>query len=123
MKKKDLSLSIDSDYNQEKEIINQLEIELGSKIYCPEIDFFSNPVILLKPIFFEVNSDCGKHKNKMDIINFVKYSGISKEGKETYDLCKTCYTKIINKKRFYINAYVVIIFEKFVKFHIYKIII
>ena len=93
------SLSIDSDYNQEKEILNQLEIELGSKIFCPEVDCFSNSVILLNPIFFEVNSDCGEHKNKMDIINFVKYSGISKEGKETCDICKTCYTKIINNKK------------------------
>ena len=97
------SLSFDlNDEQERKSMINMIDLEditqLGTKIRCPTKDCFSNSIIILNPVLFEVNSDCGKHQNKMDIIEFVKNSGISKEGKETCKICNISCQKIIENK-------------------------
>ena len=70
------------------------EIELSSKIICPNEDCFSNCIINIDPIFFDVNYDCGKHKDKMDIIEYVINSGNNKEDKEICDKCEETYEQL-----------------------------
>ena len=80
------------------------EIKLGSKIRCPKPNCFENCIISIDPNSLEVNYECRDHKNKtkMDIIDFVKKSGITKEGKEKCSNCKKIYKDIKqNKKKLY----------------------
>ena len=70
------------------------EIELSSKIICPNEDCFSNCIINIDPIFFDVNYDCGKHKDKMDIIEYVINSGNNKEDKEKCHRCEETYEQL-----------------------------
>ena len=70
------------------------DLEMGSKVLCPEQDCFSNAIIQICPIFFEVRYDCGKHKNKIDILEYVKNSGISKEDKQTCSKCQLTYDNL-----------------------------
>ena len=99
----DLPFEIQKDkelYNiEEKKYLNLSnikleEIELGSKILCPEQNCFSNAIINIDPIFFDVNYDCGKHRNKMDIIEYVMNSGKSKEDKEKCFKCEETYNNL-----------------------------
>lgn len=96
--------------NEEERILldvpddNKEEIELGSKIQCPRTNCFNNCIILIDPIELKVTYDCGEHKNKMDIIDFVKKSGISKEDKEKCSICKQTYDSLkkdINNNKLY----------------------
>ena len=94
-----LTLSDDLNEEERKSIIQNENIaQLGTRIYCPNRNCFLSSVILLNPIFFEVNSDCGKHINKMDIIDFIISSGKYKEEKETCERCKMTYQNIILNK-------------------------
>jgi hypothetical protein len=80
------------------------EIELGSKIRCPRANCFNNCIILIDPVELNVAYDCGEHKNKMDIIDFIKKSGISKEDKEKCSICKQTYDSLkkdINNNKLY----------------------
>ena len=78
------------------------EIKLGSKIRCPKPDCFNNCIILINPNSFEVNYDCGEHTDKMDIIKFVKMSGILKEGMEKCHNCQKKYKDLKkNNKKLY----------------------
>ena len=73
----------------------QLEnLEMGSKVLCPEEDCFSNAIIQICPIFFEVRYDCGKHRNKIDILQYVNNSGKSKEDKQICSKCQKTYDKL-----------------------------
>ena len=65
---------------------NLKEIELFSKIKCPEKNCFSNCIISLDPIFFDVNYDCGQHKNKIDLIEYA----INEKGKKDKEICHNC---------------------------------
>ena len=98
-----LTLSHDLKEIQSKSFFSLENIlKLGTKIRCPNKDCFSKSIIYLNPFFFEINSDCGKHKNKMNIIEYVKNSGISKENKEICFNCKKNYQySINNNKNFY----------------------
>ena len=78
--------------------INLDEVELGSKILCPEKDCYSNAIILIDPIFFKVNSDCGKHNKKLDIIEYVYLSGKAKENKEKCSICEKTYEELLKGK-------------------------
>ena len=70
------------------------KIGIGSKILCPIKNCLENCIINIDPNFFEVSFKCmgEKHKKeeekKMDIINFVKKSILSKDGKEECFYCK-----------------------------------
>ena len=78
--------------------IKEEKAELGSKIRCPRANCFNNCIILIDPNNLQVNFDCGEHKNKMNIIDFVKKSGIIKEDKEKCSKCKETYEKIKTDK-------------------------
>ena len=75
------------------------EIELGSTIFCPEQNCFSNPIISIDPIFFDVSCDCGDHKNKMDIIEFAIKAGKSKENNDKCFKCEQTYDNLKNEKK------------------------
>jgi len=78
------------------------KIKLGSKIRCPKTNCFENCIINIDPNTLEVNYDCKENKDKMDIIDFVKESGIIKEGKENCSNCNKIYKDIKqNKKKLY----------------------
>ena len=68
--------------------INDAKLKIGSRILCPDEKCFLNSIVFINPNTFEVNSDCGKHKNQMDIINYIKNSGLLKEEKEKCNECK-----------------------------------
>ena len=74
------------------------EVELGSKIRCPEPDCFLNSIILIDPISFKVNCDCGKHKRKLDIIEYVLKAGKVKDNKEKCFKCEKTYEDLKKKK-------------------------
>ena len=76
---------------------NKKDIKMGSKILCPSKKCYSNAIINVNPYFFEINSNCGEHKNKMDIIEFVNNSG-GKEDKETCNFCNKTYKSLIENK-------------------------
>ena len=104
-------LNIEEDFDEEKRTDLDIiipkeptleEIKLGSKIRCPKSDCFNNCIILINPYSFEVNYDCGAHTDKMDIIKFVKMSGISKEGMEQCCGCEKKYKDLKkNNKKLY----------------------
>ena len=74
--------------------INLEDIKIGKKIYCPVQNCFNNCIIIIDPNFFQVNYDCGNHNNKMDIIQYIKNSGITKNEKEKCFKCNLEYEKI-----------------------------
>ena len=80
--------SLDSSLISQVNNIKLDDPQLGSKILCPEKNCFLNAIIMINPFFFEIYSDCGLHKKKMDIFNFVQNSGISKQDKEICDYCE-----------------------------------
>ena len=92
-------LTLSHDLKEDLKKKSQNILKLGSKILCPNKDCFSKSIIYLNPFFYDVNSDCGKHKNKMNIIDYVKNSGISKENKEFCDNCKKTYQFLINNNQ------------------------
>lgn len=78
------------------------DVKLGSKIICPEEDCILEPIIFLESNYFEINYDCGKHRNKMDIIKFVESSS-QKEELIKCSLCSKQYKTIKEKREnFYI---------------------
>ena len=88
---------------EERETINLSkikldEIELGSKILCPEENCFSNSIVSIDPISFEVNYDCGKHKNKRNLIEYTLFAGKSKEINVKCFKCEKNYEKIKKEK-------------------------
>ena len=93
---------IDLPFMNDPNANNDNEIKLGSRILCPDKRCFLNSIILINPITFEVNSNCGKHENKMDIINYIEDSGLSKEEKEICNECKKNY-KLLKENK--INLY------------------
>ena len=93
---------IDLPFMNDPNANNDNEIKLGSRILCPDKRCFLNSIILINPITFEVNSNCGKHENKMDIINYIEDSGLSKEEKE---ICNECQKKYKLLKENKINLY------------------
>ena len=80
--------SLDTFYIKE---IKLEDIKVGTKIRCPFPNCFENCIVMIDPNFFEISFDCGKHNNKIDIIKFIKDSGISKEDKEQCFKCKLTY--------------------------------
>ena len=104
------SLSLKSIYDEEKKksidisSFKEDEAKLGKKILCPKAGCFENCIIIVEPHSLEVNYECRYHNNKskMDIIDFVKKSGISKEGKEKCSKCHKFYEDLVkNKKKLY----------------------
>ena len=95
--RKFLDSSIASEIN-----INLGNLEMGSKILCPQENCFLNAIISINPFSYEIYSDCGKHKNKMDISNYVYNSGKSKEENEICSNCKKTYKYLLINK---INLY------------------
>ena len=94
------SLSDELEENKDNQQ-NEKSIKMGSKIICPSKNCYSNAIININPYFFEINSNCGQHKNKMDIIEFVNNSG-GKEDKETCNFCNKAYKRLIaNKNNLY----------------------
>ena len=91
--------------NIENNIENNIDInkfKLGKKIICPENNCFSNAIISINPISFEVRTNCGKHKKNMDILTFVEKSGQSKEEKESCSICNDSHKDILqNNKKLY----------------------
>ena len=83
--------SIDTFYTKD---IKLEDIQVGTKIRCPFPNCFENCIVMIDPNFFEISFDCGKHSNKIDIIKYIKDSGISKEDKEQCFKCKLTYKKI-----------------------------
>ena len=83
--------SIDTFYIKE---ISLEDIKIGTKIRCPFPNCFENCIVMIDPNFFEISFDCGKHNNKVDIIKYIKDSGISKDDKEQCFKCKLTYKKI-----------------------------
>ena len=49
---------------------------------------------MIDPYCFKVNYDCGKHHKNIDIIKYIKNSGISKDDKEKCFKCQLTYEKI-----------------------------
>lgn len=88
----------DSNYN----LKNLEDIKLGSKIICPEDDCFLEPIIFLESNYFEINYDCGKHQNKMDIMKFVKNSSQKEELIECSSCNKKYKTIIEENEKFFI---------------------
>ena len=84
------------DLSFEKE--NEEKIEVGTKILCPKTNCFENCIIMVEPHFFEVYYNCmgtvHKETGKLDIIDFIKKSGKSKEKKEKCSICKKTYEVI-----------------------------
>ena len=68
--------------------INLENLNMGSKILCPQEKCFLNSIISINPFSFEINTACGEHQNKMDILNYVNNSGKYKEENEKCDYCK-----------------------------------
>ena len=103
-KEKGKIIDIDIPFSKEKKEneIKLEDIKLGSKILCPNPDCFENCIINIDPNTFEVNYECKNHKDKMDIVDFVKNSGISKEVKEKCSECMKSYKEMKeNKKKLY----------------------
>ena len=76
--------------------INLGNLEMGSKILCPEDDCFLNSIISINPYSFEIYSECrDEHKNKMDIFNYINKSGKSKEENQICDYCNKTFKNIL----------------------------
>ena len=70
------------------------DIKVGTKIRCPIENCFENCIVMIEPNFFQVSFDCGEHHDKLDIIKYIKKSGISKDDKEKCFECQLTYEKI-----------------------------
>ena len=76
--------------------INLGNLEMGSKILCPEDDCFLNSIISINPYSLEIYSECrDEHKNKMDIFNYINKSGKSKEENQICDYCNKTFKNIL----------------------------
>ena len=111
---KEIEIENEKDDEEELKDINLEDIKMSKKIICPEDNCFLNTIIILNPITFEIKSDCGKHKNKLKIIQFVEKSGI-KDEKIFCSICKNTYKDIFDNKKYYTNVIVEEIFVKIVK--------
>ena len=87
------SFNDDDDDDEEKK---DIQIIIGSKIKCTNKKCFENSIISINPFFFEINSDCGRHIEKNNIFDFIKYS--FKEDKETCSFCNKTYGDLKNNK-------------------------
>ena len=85
--------------------INLNEINLGSRIICPEEDCFQNAIISIEPISFDIKSDCGKHIKKMNILKYVESAGKEKEENECCSLCNKSYKDILDDKQILFKCY------------------
>ena len=89
----------EEEQEQEEIEINLEEVQLGSKIICPEDNCFLNAIIDIEPITFKIRSICGEnHKKKMKILNFAAKAGKLKEEKESCFICNTTYKDLEEKK-------------------------
>ena len=78
------------------------EIKLGSEIRCPVNKCFENCIIELNPAYFDISFDCGKHNNKINILDYAYNSGHIKDDFEICNICKEkCKDIINNKKKIY----------------------
>ena len=75
------------------------EIELGSEIRCPVNNCFENCIIELNPAYFDISFDCGKHNNKINILDYVYNSGHIKDDIEICKICKEKCKDIINDNK------------------------
>ena len=89
------NLSLDSSL---KEIKLENKKVVIKKIRCPYPNCFENCIIMVDPNFFEVKFDCGKHNKKIDIIQYIKDSVISKDDKDKCSKCELTYEKIKEDK-------------------------
>ena len=85
------------------DILKELDkIKLENKFICPNQDCFENCIIIIDPNTLEVNYECREHKDKMNIIDFVKQSSILKEENEKCFKCMKTYKEIKeNNKKLY----------------------
>ena len=90
--------SLDASIISGKKQFNFNELKIGSKIRCCEEKCFSNAIVSINPHFFQVNSDCGKHKKKMDIFSFVFSSGSLKDDQEQCNYCNKSYQDLKKEK-------------------------
>ena len=81
----------DDDDDEEKK---DIQIKIGSKIKCTDKKCFENSIISINPFSFEINSDCGRHIEKNNIFDFIKYS--FKEDKEICSFCNKTYGDLKN---------------------------
>ena len=92
---------------KEKKSINDIlkeldKIKLENKFICPNQDCFENCIIIIDPNTLEVNYECREHKDKINIIDFVKQSSILKEENEKCFKCMKTYKEIKeNNKKLY----------------------
>ena len=94
------------DEEEEEEINIDLDkIKLGKKIICPEENCFANAIISIEPITFQVQSDCGKHARKMNILKFAEKSGIAKIENEICLECKTSIKELVEKEKILYKCY------------------
>ena len=103
-----INLDIEEDNNNinENEIeidnninLEEIKLELGSRIICPEEDCFRNAIISIEPITFNIKSDCGMHIKTMNILKYVEKTGKAKEEKESCSLCNNTIKDILNNKK------------------------
>ena len=85
-------------FDEEKKEIPIKDIDIDVKKYstikCPNKKCFADAIININPSFFEINSYCGQHIYKIDIIDFILSS--FKEDKETCSFCDKTYGDIKN---------------------------
>lgn len=97
---------VKEDEEEEEEINIELDkIKLGKKIICPEENCFENAIISIEPITFQVQSDCGKHARKMNILKFAEKSGIAKIENEICLECKTSIKELVEKEKILYKCY------------------
>ena len=90
--------SLDASIMSQQKPININHLKIGSKIRCWEKMCFSNAIISIDPNTFKVDCNCGKHKKKMDIIDYVSLSGYTKNDQEQCNYCKKNYKSIKKEK-------------------------
>jgi hypothetical protein len=87
-------------FDEEKKEIPIKDIDIDVKKYstikCPNKKCFADAIININPSFFEINSYCGQHIYKIDIIDFILSS--FKEDKETCSFCDKTYGELKNIK-------------------------
>ena len=93
-------LSISFDEEKKDISLKDIDIKVGSKMKCPEQKCFANAIININPFFFDINTNCGEHTYKLDIIDFTKK--VFKEDKETCNICGKTYGDLKDSK---INLY------------------
>ena len=96
---------LDLTFDEEKNSVEN-NLEVGTRILCPKANCFENCIIMVDPYFFEVYYNClgnvHKDREKLDIIDFIKKSGLSKEKKEKCSICKDTFEEIKkNNKKIY----------------------